>query len=193
MEASLPYPMGSIIAYSVLQHQLWMSTSHSARSWRTSFGSGFLFVIGLGLLLAICVFFPTVFTRSSFWSAFMVLVTSGILASIYFPRLFGKAADSLEQRILGDRFEYYDQIRSFIAAMPLYNDPTALLEDLENLLMKIVSVRSYQIIVLDETKQVFSLYRSCPEMPDQQSSELSGNAAIFPLHRSRPNRRNISR
>ena len=47
----------------------------------------------------------------------MFLLTSA-LTSAFFPRLFGRGGiETLERRILGDRFEYQDQVRNFIANM----------------------------------------------------------------------------
>ncbi len=170
---------GIIIAYSVLQHQLLDVQVTLSRVVAHVVRLAFLFVIALGLMLTITVFFPGVFTRGSFFSALGVLVVSGTMASVYFPRLFGRGSETIEQRILGDRFEYYDQIRSFTAAMPLYGSAETLLADLHNLLAKVVCARSYQIILLDETNQVFSLFRSHPDLGDQQYPELQGSAAIF--------------
>ena len=108
-----------------------------------------------------------------------MLIVSGIIASTIFPRLFGVGGESLERRIIGDRFEYHDQIRSFIDSMQMYTDTTLLLSDLHELLLKTVRVRHYQIILLDDTSRVFSLFRSYPEQPVEQIPDLHNDSAVF--------------
>src|SRR5208282_2612527 len=94
-------------------------------------------------------------------------------------RVFGTGSDALEKRILGDRFEYHDQIRSFIGSMQMYTDTTLLLSDLHELLLKTIRVRHYQIILLDDTSRVFSLFRSHPEQPVEPIPDLQNDSAIF--------------
>ena len=109
---------GIIVGYSVLQHHLLdihvtlgKAAAHAVRLL-------FLFLIGLLLLLLLNVFRPGEFTTFAFLSSLGVLLVSATVASIFFPRLFGKGDESLEQRILsdryGDRFEYHDKVRSFL-------------------------------------------------------------------------------
>lgn len=181
------YPYGSvaavfygiIVAYSVLQHHLLDIRIKLSHFVAQVIRFAFLFVIGVALLLTATLFEPQQFTQFSFFSALAVLIISGIIASTIFPRLFGTGAETLERRIIGDRFEYHDQIRSFIASMQMYTDTTLLLRDLHELLLKTVHVRHYQIILLDETSRVFSLFRSHPEQPVEPIAGLQSDSAIF--------------
>ncbi|HWB58423.1 MAG TPA: ATP-binding protein [Chthoniobacteraceae bacterium] len=170
---------GLIGGYSVLHHQLLDVHIALGRMAAQLIRFAFLFFTGLILLLTATLFAPSQFTITSFFTALAVLMISGIVASIYFPRVFGTGSESLEKRILGDRFEYHDQIRSFIASMQMYTDTTLLLSDLHDLLLKTIRVRHYQIILLDETSRVFSLFRAHPEQPVEPVPGLQNDSAIF--------------
>lgn len=186
------YPYGALAAacygliggYSVLQHQLLDVHVTLGRIAAQLVRFAFLFFTGLILLLTATLFAPTQFTSVSFFTALAVLMVSGIVASIYFPRVFGTGAETLEKRILGDRFEYHVQIRSFIASMQMYTDTNLLLSDLHDLLLKTVMVKHYQIILLDDTSRAFSLFRSYPEFPAKQLPELQNDSAIFRFFQS---------
>ena len=171
---------GIIVAYSVLQHQL--LDIHLTMSKVVAHGIrlGFMFLIGLTLMLTITIFAPPdQFTTTSFISALAILLVSGIIASIFFPRLFGSGTESLERLIVGDRFEYHDQVRSFIASMQWYHDSNQLLSDLHTLLLKTMGVTRYQIILLDENTHVFSLFRAHPEQPMEPIAGLQNDSAVF--------------
>jgi len=183
----LIHPFGSMAAifygliggYSVLQHQLldihFALSRLSAHLTRFTF----LFFTGLTLLLACTLIAPSQFTTTSFFADLAVLMISGWIATFYFPRLFGSGTEALERRILGDRFEYHDQIQSFIASMQWYSDTNLLLTDLHELLTKTVGVRSYEIILLDESARIFTVFRSFPNQPENQMAELKGDSPIF--------------
>lgn len=172
---------GIIVGYSVLQHQLLdvyvtfgKLVAHVVRFL-------FIFLLGLSLLLVITVFASHQFTPFSFFSSLAVLLVSAIVASILFPRLFGQGDESIERRILGDRFEYHDQIQGFVQSIPRYSSTHSLLGDLHDLLVRTVQVRGYEIILLDETTRAFSVFRSYPERPPTPVASLKMDSAIFSL------------
>ncbi len=176
---------GIIVGYSVLQHHLLdihvtlgKAAAHAVRLL-------FLFLVGLLLLLLLNVFRPGEFTTFAFFGSLGVLLMSALVASIFFPRLFGKGEDSLESRMLsdryGDRFEYHDKVRSFLQEVQFYNNADLLLNDLDALFVKTIRVRSYQIILLDESTHVFTLFRTHPKAPLDQLPELRANSPIFQL------------
>ena len=182
------YPYGSlaaifygiIVSYSVLQHQLLDIQVSLSRVVALFIRFSFLFVIGLAMLLTIALVAPAgQFTVFSFFAGLGVLMVSGVIASIFFPRLFGSGPEVLERRILGDRFEYHDQIRSFIGSMQWYTDTNLLLSDLDDLLVKTVRVGNYRIILRDETSRGYSLFRSYPEEPPQQYPDLHNDTPVF--------------
>lgn len=181
------YPYGSLaanfygimVAYSVLQYQLLDVHLVVGKVVAHCIRFGFMFFIGLAMLMAVTIFEPGQFTTTSFISALAVLLASGVIASVLFPRLFGSGAEALERRIVGDRFEYHDHIRAFIASMQWYDEADRLLVDLHDLLLKIIGVTSYQIILLDDASRVFSLFRSYPEQAARPIPEFTNDSPIF--------------
>jgi len=85
----------------------------------------------------------------------------------------------LERRLLGDRFEYHDKVQGFIQSIHAYTDAGLLMDDLHDLLINTVKVRSYEIILLDETTRVFALYRSFPEHPLAALPDVHADSPLF--------------
>ena len=152
-----------LVAYSVLQHELLdihiTMSKAAARLVRLSF----VFVIALVLLLVAWMAVPQSFTAISFVIALVVVVLSTSVASVLFPRLFGTGADLIERRILGDRFEYHDRIRAFIASVQESGDAAQLLEGLDELLTKVVRVSGYQLVMLEDSSRKFTVLQEYPE------------------------------
>lgn len=190
------YPWGSLaaifygimVAYSVLQHQLLDIHVALSRFAAHLMRMTFLLFIGLGLLLIATVIAPDQFNQVSFFSSLVVLLCSAAIASVAFPRIFGVGTESLERRILGDRFEYHDRIREFISSLQRYDQKELLLGDLHELLTKSVRIRSYQIILLDETRRLFSLFRSFPEQPTRDLPELHTQSPVFRFFEQNPSK-----
>ncbi len=65
-----------------------------------------------------------------------------------------------ERRILGDRFEYQDQVRNFIANMTWYDDLAGLARRTRRIPQQTFRFGSYQIILRDETTRAFTLFRA---------------------------------
>jgi hypothetical protein len=139
----------------------------------------FLFSIGLLLLLTCTLLGPGQFNTFSFLSALAAIMVSGIVASLVFPRLFGTGGDSLEMRILGDRFEYQDQVRSFIQNMYWYSDMQTLLDDLQELLTETFCLKGFKIILRDETTRAFSIIRASPPVAIRELEHLRIPSPVF--------------
>ncbi|MEQ1859914.1 MAG: ATP-binding protein [Chthoniobacteraceae bacterium] len=173
------YPWGSlaavfygvITAYSVLQHQLLDIQVNIGRYAAHIVRVLFLFSITLGLLLVASAV-TDAFNPTAFGAAVIVFLASTIIAAFLFPRLFGKGVETLERRILGDRFEYQDRVRAFIQALPWQNDLDALLEDLHLLLTRTFGLRGYDLILRDEAARAFTRSRAHPELPREHIPEL---------------------
>lgn len=152
-----------LVAYSVLQHELLdihiTLSKEAARLVRLSF----VFVIALVLLLAAWMVLPHALTASSFVIALVVVVVSTGVASVLFPRLFGSGEDLIERRILGDRFEYHDRIRAFIASVQDTGDVAQMLEGLDELLIKVVHVSAYQLVMIEDMSRKFTVLQEYPE------------------------------
>jgi len=181
------YPIGSaaavfygiIVGYSVLQHQLLDVSVTLSRLAAHLVRLTFLFVIGLFLLLLASLFARNEFTPASFLCSLAVLLLSSVIASFFFPRLFGGGGETLERRLLGDRFEYHVKVRSFIASMQHYADNELMLNDLENLFVNTIGMASYQLIVLDQTNHSFSVSRFYPAGAGGDASDLHVDSPIF--------------
>jgi len=180
------YPLGNlaavfymtVVGYSVLQHQLLDIHVTLSRLAAQFVRLMFMFLIGFMMLLAINGMFPDKFNAFSLISALVVLLVSAAVASRFFPQFFGKGSDTLERKILGDRFEYHSRVQSMIAMMRSYPDAEVLLEEMNELLAKTMRVNSYQLILLDDTARGFMLYHSFPPRPHVPLSELKMDSPV---------------
>lgn len=170
---------GVVVAYSVLQYQLLDINLALSRVAAQAVRVGMLTLVGT-LLLAIASLFDA---KSGgifpYLAAVAAIFLSSVIASFMFPRLFGKGEELLERRLLGDRFEYHDQIRSRIRRLRDCHEPAMLLAELQNLLVRSMGLRSYQIILLDETTRGFNLFDSYPMQTNTRLPWLSLESAIF--------------
>ncbi len=171
---------GVMVAYSVFQYQLLDVHLALGKSAAHLVRFVFLLIIAVLLELVVGTFAPpgsiTTFALSS---TVIVIVLSALIASFLFPKLLGGSAESLERRLLGDHFEYQDKIRAFTEHLRWYTDLPALLGDLHTLLLNTVRVRSYWIILLDETNRAFTLIRAHPEQPQHQLPDLRSDSPVF--------------
>ena len=105
----------------------------------------FIFLTGLCALLVFWLIHPEGFTFYSFFAGPRHADDRRRSARrCSFPRLFGESSESVERRILGDTFEYQDQVRKFIENMTWYSDMNLLLNDLHDLFTRVFELESYQ-------------------------------------------------
>ncbi len=181
------YPFGSmavilygmIVGYSVLQHQLLDVQVTLNRSTAKLVRVLFIFLTGLCTLLVLWLIARDEFSPFAFFAGLVSLMTGAVCAAVLFPRLFGESSETVERRVLGDTFEYQDQVRNFIEGMTWYIDTYPLLNDLHDLLIKAFKLKGYQIILRDETTRVFTLARSYPEQAQRQLPDLKVESPIF--------------
>ena len=103
-----------------------------------------------------------------------------ICAAVLFPRLFGESSETVERHILGDTFEYQDQVRKFIESMTWYSDLTLLLNDLHELFIRAFQLGSYHIILRDETNRLFETHPLASRVSCRALSRTSGrNPPVF--------------
>lgn len=169
---------GLVVAYSVLQHQLLDIHVVLGQIAAQVVRILFMFLIGLVLLLFAALFDPSE-SLYPYVAALCVLLVTSFLASFLFPRFFGKGEEYFERRLLGDRFEYQDKVRGIIVKIKDLHEPTQLLGELQNLLVRTMGLRSYQIILLDENTRGFRLLDSYPMQSDTQLPTLSLESPIF--------------
>ncbi len=125
-----------------------------------------MMLMGFLLLLLVSRMAPGQFTVFSFVASGAVLFVSALAASFLFPQFFGKGTDTLERKILGDKFEYHARAQNLIQTMRSFPDPEYLLHELEELLAGTMQIRSYQIFLLDDTTRGFKMFHSHPAQPD---------------------------
>lgn len=158
--AALVY--GCLVAYSVLQHQLLDIRLGLGRIAATITRLLFLCAIGFMLIFSLALAFPGAFTILSLLLFMGVLGLSGLVSSILFPRLLGGGAETLERRILGDRFEYRDRVNAFIDQLPNYRQIPPLIDDLASLLAETVKVSRFQITFYSPSTREISVSRTHP-------------------------------
>ena len=182
------YPLGSvaaclymtIVAYSVLQHTLLDVHVTLSRAAAHVIRVGFIMLVGLCQLLLVSSFAKEQFPSSAIFYALAVLGVSAVVASVFFPRLFGTGdSDLFDRKLLGDRFESQDKVRSFINYMPWYADLDQLLNDLHEILQRSFHIDGYQIILRDETNRVFSLFRAFPEEAARPLPDLKPESPVL--------------
>ena len=174
------YPMGSlaavfyvvIIGYSVLQHRLLDIQVTLSRFAAQAVRVLFMMLFGFLLLLLISRLAPGKFTVFTFVACGVVLLLSALAASLLFPQLFGKGSDSLERKILGDKFEYHARVQNLIQTMRSFPEPEYLLHELEELLAGTMQIRSYQIFLLDDTTRGLKLFHCHPAQPDAGAPDI---------------------
>ncbi len=170
---------GVIVGYSVLQYQLLDVHVTLNRSAAKTVRVLFIFLTGLCMLLVCWLANKEAFTYYSFFAGLGTLMVGAMCAAVLFPRLFGDSGEVVERRILGDTFEYQDQVRKFIEDMTWYNEMNPLLNDLNDLFIRVFQLESYYIILQDETNLGYELTRSHPAQPVRQCPELKPNSEIF--------------
>ena len=182
------FPLGSvaaclymtIVAYSVLQHTLLDVHVTLSRMVAHFIRVGFIMLVGLCQLLLIASLASKQFGTFALVSSLAVLGVTAVVASVFFPRLFGAGgSESVERRLLGDRFEYQDKVRSFIDYMPWYADLDLLLTDLHEIFQRSFRLESYQIILRDETNRTFSLFRAFPEEAARPLAEITPQSPVL--------------
>src|ERR1700722_2390313 len=181
------FPLGSfaavfyvlIIGYSVLQHRLLDIHVALSRFAAQMVRLLFMMLVGFLLMLVISESAPEVFTTASFSAAMLVLLASALVASIFFPQFFGSGSDKLERQILGDRFEYHAQYQNLIQMMRSFPDPQFLMQELEDLLAGMMKMRSYQIILLDDTTRGFKLFHCHPPRVEPAAPDLQVDSPVF--------------
>jgi len=174
---------GLIVGYSVLQHHL--LDIHLALSRAASYLVQYVFslVTGFLLLAVVWLLVPGQFGGWGFLGAFLVLGVNTVITSLLFPRIFGRGRDILERRILGDRFEYHQELQRFSERIRTHPHPDTVVGELQGLLRDSMGVQSMQIIMRDETTQTFSLAHSFPDRLPGPISSLQDDAAIFAYFR----------
>lgn len=181
------YPWGTLSAslygvtmgYGVLHDQLLDMRialgRHAAMLLRLVFLIAFAYIL---LTLASLVG-PGTFSNGSFVTSLVVLAISAGVTSYFFPKLLGGGSERLERRILGDRFEYQDQVRAFVESVGAYSDAAVLLNETAKLLTTAMRLSFAEFVVLDaRTQEVQHVCRQ-PAVADDWAAGLGPDSPIF--------------
>jgi len=168
-----------VIGYSVLQHRLLDIHVALSRFAAQLLRLSFMMLVGFLFLLVFSELAPDLFTIYSFLASLFVLLASALVASVLFPRFFGKGSDKLERRILGDQFEYHAQVQALIQTMRSFPERQFLMQELQNLLAGTMKVRSYHIILLDDITHGFKLFHGHPAQGETAAPELQVDSPVF--------------
>lgn len=166
---------GGLVAYSVLQYQLLDIRLSIGRVAATFTRLIFFLFIGFSLVLLMALFSPEPLPPFAFGGTLLILVLSGLLSSIFFPKLLGGHTEFIERKILGDRFEYQDQVRNFVDSLPEYREVAPLLDDLETLLGDTVGISRFHLVLFNNTTQEIATTRTWPKNAAQRLPPVTGS------------------
>lgn len=173
---------GLMVGYSVLQDQLLDVRLSVGRSMANILRALQVTVVGLALLIIVIVAAPKgTFTMLSILLFAVVLVCLGIVAAAFFPQMFGHRIERLEKTILGDYFEYQDQVTLFIKTLPWYTKFDSLFDDLELLFAYTLRVEQFRIILLDETGSGFTFFQAYPPVEQRSVIGVGVDSRLFKL------------
>ncbi len=161
---------GLAMAYGVLQDQLLDVRFTLGRFAATLVR--LLFLVGVAfLVLFLAAALTGEFTMVSFTAAIVAVGASAVVTNYYFPKLLGRASERLEQRLLGDHFEYQEQLRAFGDNMAIYNEQPALLEDLMSILTRSLRMKTAHVAVFDSRTGTRQFAATRPQKLAVQLSE----------------------
>jgi signal transduction histidine kinase len=175
---------GLAMAYSVLQDQLLDVRVTLGRFAATLVR--LLFLVGVAfLILFLAATLTGDFTMASFTVAIFAVATSAVVTNYYFPKLLGRGSERLEQRLLGDHFEYQEQLRAFGDNMAVYNDQTALVDDLMAMLTTSMRITTAHVAVFDSRTGTRQFSATRPEQLSPQITERADSVVCDYFRQSR--------
>ena len=80
---------------------------------------------------------------------------------------------------MGDRFEYHAQVQNLIQTMRSFPEPQFLMQELEDLLAGAMKMRSYQIILLDDTTREFKFFHCHPPQVESAVPDMQVDSPVF--------------
>ena len=108
-----------------------------------------------------------------------------MVTNYYFPKLLGRGSERLEQRLLGDHFEYQEQLRAFGDNMAVYNDQTALVDDLMAMLTTSMRITTAHVAVFDSRTGTRQFSATRPEQLSPQITERADSVVCDYFRQSR--------
>ena len=140
---------GVLVAYSVLHDQLLDIRVSLGRQAATLVRLVFLVAVAYILLSLVALALPDTFTLVGFGAALVVLLISAVMTARFFPRLLGGGTETIERSLLGDSFEYQQQLRFFSSSLAAYGEYERMLDETATTLHKVLGASTVQIVLLD--------------------------------------------
>jgi signal transduction histidine kinase len=175
---------GVLVAFSVLHDQLLDVRISLGRQAATVLRLAFLVATAYLLLTLASVLIQGSFSEKSFIITLVVVAVSAGIAGIAFPRLVGGNSDSLERRILGDRFEYQEQMREFSRSLRTFTDIEKIVNETLTHLAAVMRLESASIVVLDAKTHEVRYGASHPHNLTSSIAGLTADSPVFEYFRS---------
>ena len=139
---------GVLVAYGVLQDQMLDVRITFSRGVATIVRILFLLSTAFVFLFAAVMFVPNRSPLHVVITAMVAMGAAGLVSAFLFPRLFGPSTERLERRILGDTFEYQDQLRTQIGRLETLRDYHEAVANAIEMLTRGMRLRSYVVALL---------------------------------------------
>jgi signal transduction histidine kinase len=175
---------GVLVGYGVLHDQLLDMRVSLGRQAATALRLAFLLATVYILMTVVALVLPFAFTLSSFIAALCTIAIGAWITGAFFPRLLGAQSERLERKILGDRFEYQEQVRDFISSVSLYSEPAKMLDDTVTLLHGTMKLSSVGIVVLDVRRHEIQFQSRRPRVPEPWADDLGSDSPLFDYFRT---------
>jgi signal transduction histidine kinase len=175
---------GVLVAFSVLHDQILDVRISLGRQAATFLRLSFLVATAYLLLTLASVLIQGSFNATSFITTLVVVAVSAGIAGFAFPRLLGGDSERLERRILGDRFEYQQQMKEFIRSIRTYSDLEHLAAETLTHLRTVMRLEAASIVILDAKTHEVQHGASMPPRTVPMLMELTADSAVFEYFRT---------
>ena len=171
---------GLLVAYAVLHDQILDIRVSLGRQAATLLRLGFLLGIAYLLLITASLILPNSFSLASFVVSMGVLAASAVITSQFFPRLLGGQSERLERRLLGDRFEYEQQVTAFTGTLLSLHKAPLIVKETLAILRDAMKLSFGQMVILDIKTEEIQILETYPKsLTPAQTDNLRGNGPIF--------------
>jgi signal transduction histidine kinase len=173
---------GFLVAYGVLQNQALdvrvTLSRHAAIFVRIAFFFALAFLL---LFIAASVGPAAGFSFYAFTSSLAVLVLAATITGILFPKLFGGTTELLERRLLGDHFEYQEQIQALADRLHRHTNLAEMWQRTAETLTEGMKIAPVHCLLLGARKFAVGFRGTSPvnHVTAEQCQTLGAECAIF--------------
>jgi len=155
---------GLLVAYAVLQDQILEVRVTLSRYAAYTVRLGFFCSVALLLLIIVSFAAPRgMFTRGAVFASIGVICASAAVSGWLFPKLFGGATEGIERRLLGDRFEYQEQIAALTDSVHRETNLDSMWHEVGDVLHRAMKVRPVHCFVLGKRRVSAPFRYTAPE------------------------------